>query len=237
MKPLKTARDSMKIENKNEYKIAEKFISGNGEGPKAGLPAVFIRFHGCNLNCLWCDTKWASAVGGKTEIMTEDEIYGYIKDSGIKNVTLTGGEPLVNQGIVSLIERIAVDGEFPCEIETNGSVDISAISRIGGRVSVTLDYKLPGSGMEAFMLASNFKYLRENDAVKFVASDWNDLERASEIIKEHDIISRCEVYVSPVFGAMSLEEIVRFLLYKKLNGVRLQPQIHKYIWVPDTKGV
>lgn len=107
-----------------EYKVAEKFTSINGEGKCAGQLAVFIRFQGCNLNCEYCDTKWANEEQAAYEVMTEQDIYTYIKSTKIKNVTLTGGEPLLQPEIGALIQKLSEDTKLRVEIETNGSVCI-----------------------------------------------------------------------------------------------------------------
>lgn len=105
------------------YAVAEKFVSINGEGRKAGELAVFIRFRKCNLRCSYCDTKWANTDHAQAEMMTEQEIADYIKASGVKNVTLTGGEPLLRENMEELISLLGESG-FAVEIETNGSIPL-----------------------------------------------------------------------------------------------------------------
>ncbi|MBR1442016.1 MAG: radical SAM protein, partial [Firmicutes bacterium] len=124
------------------YKIAEKFISINGEGQKAGELAVFIRFNGCNLACDYCDTKWANMPSSPYDIMTDEEIISYIISTGIKNVTLTGGEPMIQDDIICLLEKLAALDDISVEIETNGSIDLSSAAKIKNRPSFTTDYKL-----------------------------------------------------------------------------------------------
>ena len=136
------------------YNIAEKFVSINGEGRKAGQPAVFIRFKGCNLNCSYCDTFWANSDNCPAEMMTANDILVYIQKTGISNVTLTGGEPLIQTGIYELIDLLCQNG-LDVEIETNGSKDISPFRQMKIMPSFTLDYKLPSSGMERFMEMKN----------------------------------------------------------------------------------
>ena len=126
------------------YNIAEKFVSINGEGRKAGQPAVFIRFKGCNLNCSYCDTFWANSDNCPAEMMTANDILVYIQKTGISNVTLTGGEPLIQTGIYELIDLLCQNG-LDVEIETNGSEDISPFRQMKIMPSFTLDYKLPSS--------------------------------------------------------------------------------------------
>lgn len=219
-----------------EFKVAEKFVSINGEGTKAGQPAVFIRLAGCNLRCSYCDTMWANSFDAPHEKMTEQEIAGYVCSTGIKNVTLTGGEPFLAENVSVLLDALAETGA-EVEIETNGSADISLCDSISPRPSVTMDYKLPSSGMEGHMCLSNFALLQGTDTVKFVAGSDNDLERALEIIKQYDLTNRCRVFFSPVFGRIEPAEIVDFILKNKLNGVNFQLQLHKFIWDPNKRGV
>ncbi len=218
------------------FRVAEKFISINGEGPRAGELAVFLRFCGCNLNCEYCDTRWANTADVKYELATTEELVAYVKSTGIKNVTLTGGEPLLQADIARLIELLGAVGA-EVEIETNGSVPLKDIIALSPRPAVTADYKLPSSGMEKYMLTENFSYLTLQDAVKFVVGDKCDLLRAEEIINGYELINRCRVYFSPVFGTIKPVEIVEFMKERKLNGVRLQLQLHKIIWNPDMRGV
>ncbi|MDE6762108.1 MAG: putative 7-carboxy-7-deazaguanine synthase QueE [Oscillospiraceae bacterium] len=221
----------------HKYKIAEMFSSINGEGTHAGQLAFFIRFTGCNLNCSYCDTKWANVPNAKHTEMTADEILSEVKKSGIKNVTVTGGEPLIQPNIIHLLEMLCGDGRY-IEIETNGSADVSPALKIKeNRPALTMDYKLPSSGMESRMLSDNFALLEKNDTVKFVAGSRADLERALEIIREYRLIGKCAVYISPVFGEIEPAEIVDFMLANKLNGVNVQLQMHKFIWDPNAQGV
>ncbi len=218
------------------FRVAEKFISINGEGSRAGELAVFLRFCGCNLNCGYCDTRWANTSDVKYELISAEELVAYVKSTGVKNVTLTGGEPLLQTNIAYLIELLGESGS-EVEIETNGSVPLKNIVSLSPRPAVTADYKLPSSGMEKYMLTENFSYLTLRDAVKFVVGDKCDLLRAEEIINGYGLKEKCRVYFSPVFGKIKPEEIAEFMKARKLNGVRLQLQLHKIIWDPDMRGV
>lgn len=219
------------------YKVVEVFESINGEGTRAGQLAVFVRFKGCNLNCAYCDTKWANEADAEYTEMTETQIFNHIKSTGIKNVTITGGEPLIQPQIKKLLELIASDKSLYCEIETNGSVNLEPFAGISDRPSFTMDYKLGASGMEKAMCLENFKFLTEKDTVKFVSGSRSDLEKALEIIRKYNLTEKCSVYISPVFGQIEPCEIVDFMKEKKLNGVNLQIQMHKVIWNPDERGV
>lgn len=215
-------------------RVVEKFISINGEGLRSGELAVFIRFANCNLRCSYCDTKYSFI----NPIYTEesiDEIIEYVKSTGVKNVTLTGGEPLIQNEIKELMIELSNIGNR-IEIETNGSINIAPYLNIPN-VTFTLDYKLKGSGMEKYMDLTNYNLLRKNDVIKFVVSDYDDLEKTKEIIKKYDLINKANCLISPVWGRIEFEEIVNFLKENKLNDVKMQLQIHKIIWDKDKRGV
>lgn len=219
------------------YKVVETFISINGEGQHAGELALFIRFAGCNLNCNYCDTRWANQPDVVYQEMTETEIKALVTDSGVRNVTLTGGEPLLQPGMYQLLETMESLPDIRIEIETNGSVDIEPYMTLIRRPAFTLDYKLPGSGMEAGMNTENYRYLTKEDTVKFVISDKADLTRAREIIEQYQLEGRCGIYYSPVFGRIQPAEIVDDMIEHRLNGVHMQLQMHKFIWDPEQRGV
>ena len=225
------------------FRVAEKFVSINGESRRAGELAVFIRFTGCNLNCTYCDTAWAIPADAPHEEMSQQELIEYIKETGIDNVTLTGGEPLLQPEIENLVVDI-ISLNKRVEIETNGAVSIRSMKEMADKLnlrdelSITLDYKCPGSGMEDFMLMENYDDLREFDTVKFVVSDRSDLDKAREVIGEYNLIDRkIAAYLSPVFGSIEPREIVEYMMEHKMNGVTHQLQQHKFIWDPDKRGV
>ncbi|OFI06008.1 7-carboxy-7-deazaguanine synthase [Clostridium acetireducens DSM 10703] len=219
------------------FKVVEKFVSINGEGTLAGQLAVFIRFAGCNLNCSYCDTTWANEKDVCYELNTAEDIYNYIKSTGVRNVTLTGGEPLLQKGIIDLLKLLSKHKEIHVEIETNGSVLLDEFLAIENPHSFTMDYKLPSSNMESKMLLDNFKYLTKKDTVKFVSGSIEDLEKAKYIIDTYKLTERTNVYISPVFGQISLDSIVEFMKCNNMNGVNMQIQLHKIIWNPNKRGV
>ena len=218
------------------FKVVEIFESINGEGMRAGELAVFVRMKGCNLSCNYCDTMWANEADCEFEEMTADRIVERVKKSGIKNVTITGGEPLLQKDADKLLELFSEENNIRVEIETNGSVNLSPFLKYEN-TSFTMDYKLPESDMEKYMDLENFKILRKKDTLKFVASSVNDLKKAKDIIEKYDLIDRVNIIFSPVFGKIELTDIVDFLKDNKLNDVRMQLQMHKFIWAPDERGV
>lgn len=242
----------MNIEN-NTFRVVEQFISINGEGRRAGQLALFVRFAGCNLNCAYCDTKWANEAEVSYCEYTIDELYQMIKESKVKNITLTGGEPLIQPNMDSLLKRLREDASLRIEIETNGSVDIqpflldtqsddiqahSVKSTVEDNVSFTLDYKTSVSGMEDRMHMDNYVNLRTQDTVKFVVGSIRDLEKAKSIIEDYHLVEKgCGIYLSPCFGEIHPSEMVDFLVEHRLNDVNVQLQLHKFIWDPDKRGV
>ncbi len=219
-------------------RVAEKFISINGEGTRAGELAVFVRFTGCNLRCSYCDTMWANEPGCPYEEMSPAQICDYVRSTGIENVTLTGGEPLLQKDMDKLISLLISECGVRVEIETNGAVQLRPFSELPeGRPAFTMDYKLPSSGYEDRMIAENFSVLEKEDTVKFVSGSRADLERAGEIIEKYGLLDRCHVYFSPVFGRIEPVEIVDFMLSKRMNKARIQIQMHKVIWDPNERGV
>ena len=219
------------------YKIAETFLSINGEGTKAGQLSFFIRFVGCNLNCDYCDTKWANTPDAAFTEMTEVELYSLVKESGAENVTVTGGEPMIQKNIDVLLDFLCRDPGLFVEVETNGSVPLAPFLNLPSRPSFTMDYKLSKSGMEQYMCADNFAHLDKRDTVKFVCGSMEDLMRAEEIMMEYGLTNRTNVYLSPVFGAIDPADMVEFMKVRRLTGVTLQLQMHKVIWDPEKRGV
>jgi 7-carboxy-7-deazaguanine synthase len=214
--------------------VIEKFVSINGEGLKQGELATFIRFANCNLRCSFCDTKYSFENPKWTE-ESIDELVDYCLKQNVKNITLTGGEPLIQKDVDILMLRLSRHG-FNVEIETNGSINIKDFLNIPN-VSFTLDYKLPVSLMEHKMDISNYEYVTKNDSVKFVCGTKEDLNKALEIMNKYDLINKTNCMISPVFGMIELSSIVDFLISNNLNNVRLCLQIHKIIWDPNKRGV
>lgn len=221
------------------FQVVEKFMSIDGEGPSAGEIATFIRFQGCNLRCAWCDTSYSWKTENTNEFMGAKQIYDYIKENGSTNVTLTGGEPLIQKEIDELLELLSKDKDLIIHIETNGSVDIRPFKKrhTGDNFIYIIDYKLPSSKMTDLMYLQNLNHVEKTDVYKFVIGNRKDLQYAFDILKKYNLTDHCQVYFSPVFGKIKLEEIVAFMKEKKLNHVRLQVQLHKIIWDKNRRGV
>ena len=152
-------------------------------------------------------------------------------------VPMTGGEPLLREGMAELITAILSDPQRRVEIETNGSVDIAEFKALGGNVSYTLDYKCPSSGMENDMCLANYNYIDKNDSVKFVVGSQEDLEKCFEIVREYALDEKTRVFISPVYGSIDPADIVDFMIENDMNDVKLQLQLHKFIWDPEERGV
>lgn len=253
------------------WPVAEIFTSINGEGPKAGRLAAFIRFPQCNLSCSFCDTAWANAADCPTTTESLSDLVSFVSASGAECITLTGGEPLLQDNIDHLIRGLlAADPDWAIEIETNGATDLTTaaearhawahrrahallgddnggvLSRLNrrnlflresSRVSFTMDWKLPSSDMEDYMLPENLKLLEPHDSIKFVAGTADDLDRALEIMHEYDLTDREGVFFSPVFGELEPADIVVFMKRNRLSKARVQLQLHKIIWPNEQKGV
>ncbi len=214
-------------------KVNEIFTSIEGEGIRAGSLCTFIRFSGCNLRCKWCDTAYAFDEGQEMSI---DEIIDKIPED-VCNITLTGGEPLLQPELPKLIEKLILNNH-EVNIETNGSISFSQLPRLFDKLMITADYKLPSSGMEDKMLKSELKNLHMDDVLKFVVGSKEDIERMEEAI--NIIKPRCHIFISPVFNSIKLTDIVDWMKASelaKVYDIRLQIQLHKVIWDPTTRGV
>lgn len=269
------------------FPVAERFISINGEGLQAGRPAAFIRFVGCNLLCSYCDTLWACAPDCEAESLSITELCSWVHESGVRYVTLTGGEPLLQQDLPELTRALLCleqnsDGTSGqglwLEFETNGSQDLSMFAKLrkcmgadivkgvspvhlpaktledsvvkksapatsavsaapGATLSFTMDWKLPTSRMSHHMRTENLELLGPIDSVKFVIGGDEDLVAMHNLIEEYELTSRTNVLLSPVFGQCDAADIVSYILKYKLVDVRLQLQLHKFIWPHHEKGV
>lgn len=210
-------------------KVCEIFTSIQGESSYAGVPCTFIRTTGCNLRCSYCDTVYAYDEG--TEL-SEDEIIDKIRAIGLKTVEITGGEPLLQEGVFPIIKRL-IDSGYSVLIETNGSQDIKGIDT---RAIIILDIKTPCSGMSDTLMLSNLDLLKPEDEVKFVITNREDYGWAKNFIEEHSLMGRCKVLFSPAFGMLDPRSLSRWIIDDRLD-VRLNLQLHKYIYGHDVRSV
>jgi 7-carboxy-7-deazaguanine synthase len=211
-------------------RVNEIFFSIQGESTRAGCPCVFVRLTGCNLRCRWCDTEYAFYEGRHLSV---DKIVELVRSYNCNLVEVTGGEPLLQKGVHRLFELL-LDGGFTVLLETSGERDLSGIDR---RVIKIMDLKCPSSGESAHNRLTNLQYLSTGDEVKFVIGDRCDFEWACEIVKEYCLPARVRaVLMSPVFGGLPSADLADWILRERLP-VRMQLQMHKHIWPPDTRGV
>jgi len=210
-------------------RIAEIFSSIQGESTFCGLPCTFIRVTGCNLRCKYCDTPYAFEGGEELKL---DQILNRVKEAGIFLVELTGGEPLLQDECYLLINLLLKEG-YNILLETNGSIPLE---KIDTRVIKIMDIKCPSSGMSAHMVFSNIAYLDQKDEVKFVISNRDDFDWARRIIDRYKLIEKCKVLISPVYSELEARQVAGWILEERL-AVRLQLQLHRYIWPELNRGV
>ena len=210
-------------------KINEIYLSVQGESTRIGLPCVFIRLTGCNLRCSWCDTAYAFHEGKNMSI---DEILQKVANFGIHLVEITGGEPLMQDNVYTLMRRLIESG-YKVMLETGGSI---SLERVPKDVIKIMDLKCPSSGEQEKNNLDNLKLLAPHDEVKFVILDKKDYEWSRDIIKRYKINETAHILISPVFDKLELKEIVKWILKDRLP-VRLQTQLHKIIWDKNTIGI
>ncbi len=208
-------------------KINEVFYSLQGEGKWMGLPNIFIRTTGCNLRCSFCDTTYAYEEG---EEMSIETIVNDIQKYPCKYVCITGGEPLIQDETIQLIDTLLQEGYVIC-LETNGSVDIRNLARKKALL-ISLDIKCPSSNMYEKMNFSNITCLTSKDQLKFIIQDRVDYKYAKQIVEKYKPL--CTIFFQPVWGT-NLKELSSWILHDGLD-VRIGLQLHKIIW-GDRKGV
>ena len=210
--------------------VNEIFYSIQGESTRAGMPCVFVRLTGCNLRCEWCDTAYAFHEGQR---MSVAEIVEQIEGYGCDLVEITGGEPLLQEGVHTLIADLLDRGKTVM-IETSGAIDVSTLDP---RAVKIMDLKCPASGECDRNLWSNLEHLGARDEVKFVVANREDYEWSRDVIRRHRLNEYVRaVLISPAFGLIEPVELASWILEDRLPA-RLQLQLHKYVWSPDTRGV
>jgi 7-carboxy-7-deazaguanine synthase len=210
--------------------INEIFHSIQGESSRAGQLCVFVRLTACDLRCSWCDTPYAFHEGHK---MSVDEVVSAVEAHGSPLVEITGGEPLLQEDVYPLMDRLLAAGRTVM-LETGGH---RPISRVPAAVLKIVDIKCPGSGEATKNDWSNLERLAPHDEIKFVVKDRADYEYARDVIERYDLASRAAaVLMSPVHGVLEPRTLSEWMLADRLPA-RLQLQLHKYIWSPTTRGV
>ena len=210
--------------------INEIFYSIQGESTYAGRPCVFVRLTACDLRCSWCDTSYAFHEGHKQSL---DEVLAGVDRFGCGLVEVTGGEPLLQDEVYPLMQSLLERGRTVL-LETGGH---RSTARVPEAVVTILDVKCPGSGEAHRNDWSNLDRLRAHDEVKFVVKDRADYDYARDVIVRHDLVARAAaLHISPVHGVLDSRTLSEWVLADRLPA-RVQLQLHKFIWAPDTRGV
>jgi len=212
-------------------RVTEIFKSIQGESTHAGRPCVFVRLTGCPMRCVWCDSEYTFTGGDHISI---DSILEQVRAFGGNLVEVTGGEPLAQKEGFILIKKLCDEG-YEVLVETGGYVSIADVDP---RAKVILDIKCPASGEESRNHWPNIDYLRpEKDEVKFVIAHHNDWTYARELIERLHLSQRAKaVLISPAWDKVDLQELAAAIVASGLD-VRMQLQLHKYIWGPEVHGV
>ena len=209
--------------------VCETFTSLLGESTLAGLPAFFIRLTGCNLRCRYCDTTHAYEEG---EVHPLESLVKAALDTSSRLVLVTGGEPLLQESSRVLLHKL-LDAGLEVLLETNGSLPLRGVDT---RVRRIVDVKCPGSGMSKHNFWANLEILTPRDEVKFVICDEEDFNWAVSVAERYRLPERLPVLISPAFGVLSLPQVAAWIL-RSGHPLRLNLQLHKYIWGSEAKGV
>ncbi len=210
--------------------VTEIFYSIQGESTYAGRPCVFVRLTACDLRCSWCDTPYAFVEGRKVSV---DDLVREVERHDCPLVEITGGEPLLQEDVYPLMDCLLADGKTVL-IETGGHL---SVERVPAAVVKVMDIKCPGSGEADRADWKNLDRLRGQDQVKFVIRDRVDYEYARDVLRRHDLARRCAATLfSPVHGVLDPKQLAMWVLDDGLP-VRVQLQLHKYIWGSEARGV
>ncbi|OLE54625.1 MAG: 7-carboxy-7-deazaguanine synthase [Acidobacteria bacterium 13_1_20CM_3_53_8] len=212
-------------------RVTEIFRSIQGESTHVGRPCAFVRLTGCPMRCVWCDSEYTFTGGEHMEIK---EVMERVQAMGCRLVEVTGGDPLAQREAFEFIKRLCDEG-YEVLIETGGYF---STEKVDERAKIILDIKCPASGEESRNHWPNLERLRaDRDEVKFVIANREDWEYAREVIKQYDLERRAHsVLISPVWGEVDLQELADWVSSSGMN-IRLQLQMHKYIWGPEARGV
>jgi 7-carboxy-7-deazaguanine synthase len=210
-------------------KINEIYLSIQGESSLAGWPTVFVRTSGCNLRCTYCDSTHAYYEGEKIAV---EDIISKIRSFNAKHVCVTGGEPLLQQEVVSLMTQLCDQG-FTVSLETSGSLSCKDVDP---RVKKIIDVKTPDSGAAKTFVNENLIVATPNDEFKFVINSEEDFEWSENFVREHKLSDHHMVLYSPSFGKIPESWLAKKIIENQSNA-RLQLQLHKYIWSEQTRGV
>jgi len=212
-------------------RVTEIFRSIQGESTHAGRPCAFVRLTGCPMRCVWCDSEYTFTGG---EYVPLDNVMNQVRAFDCNLVEVTGGEPLAQREAFALIERLCSEG-FEVLVETGGFVSTEGVD---SRASIILDVKCPASGEEPRNHWPNLERLRaDKDEVKFVITNFGDWTYALEIIKRYELSKRARaVLISPAWDAVDLKDMAQWVSGSGLD-LRMQLQLHKYIWGPEARGV
>jgi 7-carboxy-7-deazaguanine synthase len=210
-------------------KINEIFYSIQGETSYVGIPTVFVRTTACNLRCTYCDTTYSYYEG---ENQSLEEIFSVIESHKTKYVCVTGGEPLLQKPVHSLMKTLC-DRDYKVSLETSGSKTIVAVDP---RVKIILDVKTPDSGAADSFLMENLSFATSSTEFKFVICSEKDFQWAEEFCRQHDLFEKYVVLYSPSYGQIAERWLAEKILHEN-SSARLQLQLHKYIWSAEKRGV
>src|ERR1051325_6847715 len=212
-------------------RVTEIFRSIQGESTHAGRPCTFVRLTGCPMRCTWCDSEYTFTGG---DHLTMDEVVQKVRDFGCRLVEVTGGEPLAQHEALDLIKQLC-DEDYEVLIETGGYV---STAEVDPRAKIILDVKCPASGEAERNDWANLSRLRaDRDEVKFVVVNQADWEFTKKVIADYDLQKRSRaILISPAWGQIDLRDLAGWIAESGLM-VRMQLQLHKYIWGPDVHGV